>query len=100
MSKQAIMLRGPASGQVVDVELNGNGWPPAHLTLMVGPKSAVEVPRSWRHTSGRSSRHSLTSHPRAAVAGGGLAVRARRGADQSTYRKTYVSPPSAGESSR
>ncbi|WP_329453151.1 hypothetical protein OG894_41855 (plasmid) [Streptomyces sp. NBC_01724] len=100
MSEQAIMLRGPGSGQVVDVELNGNGWPPAHLTLMVG----AEVRRRGApklETYIRAVVETLADQsPRAAVAGSGLAVRARRGADQSTYRKTYVPPPSAGESSR
>ncbi|WP_445282601.1 hypothetical protein [Streptomyces sp. DSM 118148] len=33
MTEQAIMMRGPAAGRVIDVELNGNGWPPAHLVV-------------------------------------------------------------------
>ncbi|MEU1710935.1 hypothetical protein ABZ478_37555 [Streptomyces sp. NPDC005706] len=33
MSEQAILMMGPAAGQVVDVELNGNGWPPDHLVV-------------------------------------------------------------------
>ncbi|WP_093804037.1 hypothetical protein [Streptomyces sp. Wb2n-11] len=33
MSEQAILMHGPAAGRVVDVELNGNGWPPDHLVV-------------------------------------------------------------------
>ncbi|MGW3980134.1 hypothetical protein [Streptomyces mirabilis] len=33
MSEQAILMQGPAAGRVVEVELNGNGWPPDHLVV-------------------------------------------------------------------
>ncbi|MFF3790862.1 hypothetical protein ACFYXW_12430 [Streptomyces sp. NPDC001981] len=41
MSEQAILLRGPAAGRVVDVELNGNGWPPAHLEVEPMPLDGI-----------------------------------------------------------
>ncbi|URZ99451.1 hypothetical protein NCG97_00235 [Streptomyces lydicamycinicus] len=33
MSEQAILLRGPAAGRVVDIELNRSGWLPDHLVV-------------------------------------------------------------------
>ncbi|WP_330335630.1 hypothetical protein OHS33_39015 (plasmid) [Streptomyces sp. NBC_00536] len=33
MTKQAILMGGPAAGRVIDVELNRFGWPPDHLVV-------------------------------------------------------------------
>ncbi|MFF0451687.1 hypothetical protein ACFYT4_35990 [Streptomyces sp. NPDC004609] len=60
MIEQAIVVHGPAAGQVVDVELNAIRWPPGYLmvgrlpdgkpAVAVPPKLSSEVPLSELET--------------------------------------------------
>ncbi|SES00829.1 hypothetical protein SAMN04487983_102769 [Streptomyces sp. yr375] len=66
MSEQAILMQGPAAGRVVEVKLNGNGWPPDHRAVEsvsqervvvaewlgpLGPESEIclRTFRNWNH---------------------------------------------------